>query len=212
MSVQEAWERVKEKGIGMIKFLVGKPGDRRHMCVKVLADKAAQTPSVIYRKYDRVEHEGFPQSTQLDGYSCGVQAVKMVLDYFFSRDTDEKRLNCRLRTDEDGGTEISDVVRVLRKSGLTASPHNGGRGTNDAIRRAIDQDKVVIAVVPARERGVGHLVCVYGYTTHPRKLLMIRDPVGWRTLRHKTYRVSEYIVVGQKTRPRRSRTPAKKRS
>jgi ABC-type bacteriocin/lantibiotic exporter with double-glycine peptidase domain len=184
----------------VVDTVVGQPGNRRHRFLKAAANRAAQAAgSIRYSTYERVEHEGFPQSIQLDDFSCGAQCVKMVLDYFLDRDTSENRLLRRLKTSRNNGTSTPDMVRVLREAGLTACSRRGGKGTADAIRRAIDNDRVVIALVPTwnPQLDCAHWVCIYGHTTRPKKLLMMRDPAGLRPIFRPKQRVSEYIVVGQ---------------
>lgn len=151
-----------------------------------------------YTGYTRIEHDGFPQSTQLDGYSCGLQCAAMAIQYFTEKKLSFSTLRRKLHTTKEFGTQTADIVRVLRAYGLTVRRYKAGRGTTVAIRKAIAHDAVVLACVPSFQGDeVEHWVVIYGYTTSPRRLLMVRDPAVIRVLTGDVRVCSDWLTVRQ---------------
>jgi ABC-type bacteriocin/lantibiotic exporter with double-glycine peptidase domain len=124
---------------------------------KILADSIAnvfkrleeQDPSAIILP-------GIRRSLQLDRYSCGVQSVKVILDYFvrsLSIDSIERRLG----TDEEG-TPIAAIRRLLKSRGLTSKIRV--EATLRDIRKAIYSGYPVLVSFSQGE----HWAVVYGYS------------------------------------------------
>lgn len=108
---------------------------------------------------------GFPKAVQIDGYSCGVQSTRMVLEYFGHkyRATAVKRM---IRTTR-GGTSDENIISVLREHGLRCSAFAGQSRTR-LVRAIRANAPVIVALDDERHFGV-----VYGYG---RDAIYLADP------------------------------------
>jgi ABC-type bacteriocin/lantibiotic exporter with double-glycine peptidase domain len=110
----------------------------------------------------------FKRRLQMTGYSCGVQAVEMVLDYF-KLHQEEKKLARELRCSENG-TSVSDMKRVIKAYGLRCKTKSHARVKD--LRQAIDRGYPII--VSMREGR--HWSVVYGISPNH---VFVADPAVW---------------------------------
>jgi ABC-type bacteriocin/lantibiotic exporter with double-glycine peptidase domain len=110
---------------------------------------------------------------QVRGYTCGFASALTVL-HAFQRNIAPRELYERLGTDREG-TGQSAIIRELRRGGLGVNPRYDL--DFDALRRAIDQGKLIVGY----HHGVEHWVVIYGYGRDPDRVFIADPVVEWRS-------------------------------
>lgn len=100
---------------------------------------------------------------QLDGYSCGLQCLASVLEYY-DHDTDELEIDLGL-TEE--GADEDQLRTVIRSRGLRYRTHH--KMSLERLQKCIDKDHPVILPVDDDR----HWVVFYGYG---RRGVYLMDP------------------------------------
>ena len=128
--------------------------------VQNIIDAIATTVARIetFTHPDAVILPHFSRSVQLDYYSCGAKSVYCILQYYRKRCTPES-VERLLDTDEDGGTDVSDIKRVLKRHGLKCRTLRKP-GLRD-LKAAIDDDCPILVSLYDGE----HYAVVYGYSS-----------------------------------------------
>jgi ABC-type bacteriocin/lantibiotic exporter with double-glycine peptidase domain len=108
------------------------------------------------------------RSIQLDSYSCGVQCVKMILNYYSIIKTPGE-IKRGLKTKKEEGTDTEPILNYLRKSGLKVSVNKNAVLSN--IHFAIANSNPVLISIDNGE----HWIIVYGYSANS---IFTLDPSG----------------------------------
>jgi ABC-type bacteriocin/lantibiotic exporter with double-glycine peptidase domain len=132
---------------------------------KVIADSIAN----LIKRFEEQDRSaillpGIRRSLQLDRYSCGVQSVKVILDYY-GRSLPIEAIEKRLRTDKEG-TSITAIRHLFKSLGLTSIISVDA--TLRDIKRAIDLGCPVLVSFSRDE----HCGVVYGYS---RRAIFVSD-------------------------------------
>ena len=133
-----------------------------HKLTKPIVDKlATRIQGVELMFYPGAKHlKGFPRRLQMDDYSCGLQCVCMVLDFYgVAMPVREARKKLGLTQE---GTDIDQLRDFFRQCGFRVSTFS--RGYPKTLRNAIDRKTPVIVGMDKEHRGEGdHWAVVYGY-------------------------------------------------
>ena len=108
------------------------------------------------------------RSVQLDSYSCGVQCVYMILNYFSIENT-LGEISKGLKTTKKDGTDTEPILNYLRGCGLKVSVNK--YAVLSDIHSAIANSRPILISVDESE----HWVIVYGYSANS---IFILDPSG----------------------------------
>ncbi len=137
--------------------------------VKSFSDFAANITKKFEEKCFQDENpkilSGFRRSLQLDEYSCGVQSVYMILNYY-DIDYKHKKLEKKLGTTEDG-TDLKSIRALFKKHGLKTKIITNA--TLRDIKKAISEGFPILISVFEGE----HWSTVYGYSDEN---IYIADP------------------------------------
>lgn len=109
---------------------------------------------------------------QPDGFSCGVYATLMILEYH-GKARSPRAIARALKTDEDG-TRQGPILTLFRQRGL--EPIIQARATLRDLRRGIDQGAP--SLVSVNDGGHGSVVCGYS-----RGTICLADPSIYQGLR-----------------------------
>jgi ABC-type bacteriocin/lantibiotic exporter with double-glycine peptidase domain len=138
-------------------------------CIRIANEIADSIVNVVkwFEEWDSsaVALKGVRRSLQLDRYSCGVQSVKVILDYFSKRLSLED-IEQKLGTDENG-TSPTAVRQLFRSLGLSISIE--GQAELRDIKKMIDSGRPVLVSIANGE----HWAVVYGYS---KRSIYVADP------------------------------------
>jgi len=108
------------------------------------------------------------RSVQLDSYSCGVECVYMILNYY-GLEKALKEISKGLKTTKKDGTDTLPILKYLKKCGLKISV-NKNAGLSEIHSAIVNSHPILISVDETE-----HWVIVYGYSANS---IFILDPSG----------------------------------